>query len=551
MFKFIKFSKKIFIFIFLISIFFVQSNAIEMTLDQALKNFSWDLNTDFYKRIDEWVQVVEEKFYEKEFRLNKKDWNISEILNKIAKDKWLTPCFSKEITFKKITLFVRSATFNAWYFKDFLDEKCYEVMDLDILEAYKNVILEAYSQMHKKAEEKVKRIDQIIKTWIYSDWTRKNSSFDLISDLDDINDILFRNKIKYYWTFKEDLGDADIMIKELLKWKSPKEALKLAKKWENNIWDVKITDPISNLRPTPITDWNTSVCPPTWDNSWLNKESFEKLKDSLDWQQSSNNSNQQNNNENLDWLGWTPQKLPTWYKRKTDDNVWPCFKEDKNNNEFNFHSSFCIKLETRKYTYNLLDYWEVRTIQWLLERSNEHLKKFTHVSLVPNKMTVNNFEIWTVDLNLPDLFHTNIIVRWEPVPILDLKKANPNKKDDDFSLNNLLKKHFEKNHLIYKRENDLQIFLWRDYELQNVNMSKDDNLLKITKNINKWNKMKVEKEKYEDKIFDRQFYMKSNTQELAQFYSLFTELLSFTKRFKDYSQDLNNIIKQMNKKPSI
>jgi hypothetical protein len=45
--------------------------------------------------------------------------------------------------------------------------------------------------------------------------------------------------------------------------------------------------------------------------------------------------------------------------------------------------------------------------------------------------------------------------------------------------------------------------------------------------------------------------LKANTWELKEFYPLFTELLWFTVRFKDYSQDLNNIIKKMKEIPSL
>ncbi len=554
--KFMKKKIKFFIVFLLITIFLWNSSFVfakEMTLDEALKNFSWDVWKWFYKKIDSGIGVIEEKFYKKEFLWNKE--KVQDILNQIAKDNKLAPCFTKEVSFEKIDKFVKKRQETLWLLKDFLDEKCITVLNSSVLEWYKNVILEAYEQMHKKAKEKVKRINQLIKAWVFSDWIKTNSNFDIISDIQDINDILFRKKLKYDWVFKEDLWDYDILIKELLKWKSTKEAIKEAQKWKNKIWDIKITDPVSNLRPAPIVDWNSLVCPPTQNTSWLDPKYLEKLEDSFKWENwKSNNQNNNWNEKNNNWDNKDKkeeERKDTNYKQKTDDNIWPCFSKDVDEDEFSFHSAFCIKFEKKYYTQNLLDYWEVRTIQWIVERSNEHLKKFTHVSLVPNKMSINNFEMWYVDLNLADLFHVNVAIRWEPVPILNLKKANNNKKDDDFSLENLLKRHFANLKMQYKRENDIELYLQRDYEIQNVNMAKDNKLTKLSSIIKQKNAEILEKQLYENKLFDREINMKANSWELREFYSIFAELASFSKRFKTYWEDLNILIKKMKEIPSI
>ena len=60
-----------------------------------------------------------------------------------------------------------------------------------------------------KAKEKAKKINTISRIWIYSDGNIENSPFDLIKDLQDIDQIIFSSKINYEW--EELLSDDDLL----------------------------------------------------------------------------------------------------------------------------------------------------------------------------------------------------------------------------------------------------------------------------------------------------------------------------------------------------
>ncbi|HIE44937.1 MAG TPA: hypothetical protein EYP87_01890 [Flavobacteriaceae bacterium] len=63
----------------------------------------------------------------------------------------------------------------------------------------------------------------------------------------------------------------------------------------------------------------------------------------------------------------------------------------------------------------------MRSIQSIVEKSNEHLKKFANSSLIQSKMTTNNFELGLRDLNLSDIFSFGLVVTKKTPPILNLE----------------------------------------------------------------------------------------------------------------------------------
>ncbi len=548
--------KKIFIILLLLTIFMENGVfAFEWwSFDKSSWMLKWDLGVNFYKKIDESIWELEQWFFEREFTGRKKEWKITTILNKVAKSEGLPECFTKETSFKDIEFFI---LWNIWLIKKILDEECTKALPANSYRQYHKVILETHRIMREKSEEKLEKTARLMKAWIYSDWNLQNSTFDLISDIDDINKILFNQKIDYYWDYNENIWDGTILVKELLKWNNPSEAFKLATKWQNQIWtDIKIINPLENLRPTSMVDWNTVLCAPSPENnaSGLNPETYGALTESLELAKDDNND--WNNNENAWLVDATDEEIwkrtPTDYAKKNDDWVWVwCWWSEENNDDYSFEAAFCIDVSFNTTKHNLLWWWQVQTIQWLLERSNAHLKPFANSSLAASKMWVNNFEIWFLDLNLPDLFHVTINVRWEPVPILNLKKSNDNEKNWDLTVENMLEKYFRNAWLMYKRENDLKIYRWVDENNQNTNKSKWQPSNKYANLSRELSSINREKRKITINNFDELMKNQINAQEWTEIYSMFTEIVGFTKRMQNYSQDLNIIIKKMKDIPSI
>ncbi len=540
-------TKKIFQLLLLIAIYFITSifSFAWENLDQNVKIFRWNIWENFYKDIDESIESLEKSFYKREFLWWKKDWKITKILNKVAASRWLPECFTKETTFEDIDIFI---DWNIWSIKKILDNDCTKVLSATAYEDYNNVIIEVHKNMMQKWKEKLKNSIRLIKSWIYSDWNTNNSSFDLIDDFLQIHNVIFRHKSSYYWDKTKSTWDLTFdpeeFIKNILNRNTPEESLEISQKWQNQIWDnINIENPIENLRPIPMVDWNSIMCPPTsGDNeSGLSSETYKALTNSLNWDWNNTNMDNTQNNWNTNTNDETEEweKNPTNYKKKNDDNIWPC-------NEI-----FCIEYSIETKNHNLLGGWEARTIEWLVERSNDHLKPFANSNLEAKKMWVNNFEIWTLDLNLPDLFHVTLNVRWEPVPILDIKKLNDNKDLWSLTVDNMLEKYFTQAWLQYKRENDLKIYWAYDTDTQTMNKARLHNLAKAGKMSEELKIMSDEARELEIWSFDRLIQNEIETREWSEIYSMFTELANFTKRMKSYSQDLNILIKKMKEIPSI
>ena len=539
--------KKIFTTFILLTIF-LSNSIFAFDWELLIKNtkiLRWDIWENFYRDIDNSVWNLTEWFYQREFLWRENDWKITKILNKVAASRWLEKCFTKETTFNDIDLFI---DWNIWLIKKILDDECTKILPANTYEAYNNVIIEVHKSMKEKWVEKMKNVARLIKTWIYSDWNTNNSSFDLIDDLLQIHKVIFNQESNYYWdktkTIWDLTFDPESFIQNILKWNNTEDSLEKSQKWQNQIGaDIKIENPLENLRITPMVDWNSIMCPPTSSNneSGLNSNTYKALTNSLTltWDNWNNMDNSVDNSNTWAVNEEETEKTPTNYKKNNDDNIWPC-------NEI-----FCIHFWVITKDHNLLWWWQVKTIEGIITRANEHLKPFANSNLEAKKMWVNNFEIWTLDLNLPDLFHVNVILRTEPVPILDIKKLNNNENLWSLTVDNMLEKYFSKAWLQYKRENDLTIAEAYDVNTKTTNKVKMHNLRKAAKFADELNNLREEEKKAEIWSFDRLIQNEIEAWEWSEVYSMLSELASFTIRIKSYSQDLNILIKKMKEIPSI
>ena len=200
------------------------------------------------------------------------------------------------------------------------------------------------------------------------------------------------------------------------------------------------------------------------------------------------------------------------------------------------------------YEHKLLIWWENISIEYILNRSNEHLRKFASTSLIPAKMTTNNFEIWLKDINLPDLFHISFQIQTKPVPILNIKKDNSDKNQDEFAKDKMLEAYYDSLSLDYKRRNDLQMFSNTNEELKTIIDSAELNISNVSEK-NWWLSKILEKwaQKY-DFIWES-VSKKIQYDTMDNFWDQFLELELFSKAIFDYVNNLESIIKQMKEIP--
>ena len=172
--------------------------------------FLWeDLWLNLYTSIDEWFQELEQKQYEYELSWQWK-W-IKESINQILKNEGISECIEWDISSDDVE------KISQWYISFLIKnmkkwENCKSEDDTIENKTLVNIIKAVHKlkvSSENKAKEKAKKINTISRIWIYSDGNIENSPFDLIKDLQDIDQIIFSSKINYEW--EELLSDDDLL----------------------------------------------------------------------------------------------------------------------------------------------------------------------------------------------------------------------------------------------------------------------------------------------------------------------------------------------------
>lgn len=493
---------------------------------------------DMYKKVDKWLVEMEDKYLTKEL----KGWtmwgSITDDLNKRAKAKNLKDdCFKKDISVSDIKKIVNDFNLSDML-KECLWEKDSQIWS-NTFNKYVEIIKESYAENSKKAEVKVDETYKIWRIWMYSDGVEENSPFDLMLDLDEIDKIIFEQNIPYNWVNTEDLWK---VTDGILNWLSPKEAFNLNRyKKDTILFSGKYKDNIDNIdnsKPKWATDGSTQVC--TTNTSWLDVNSINGIL----WDINKNKSNSWNLNNNswsLNNKTWSLNNNPTWwgwYSKTNDSSMWPC-------NQF-----FCIVIKFVMYNHSLLGGWKNLSIEWLIKRSNEHMKKAASTSNIQANMTINLFEIWLKDLSLPDIFHVWTIVSYKPVPMMNVEKDGKDVASDEFKHKNLLTKYYKNLWLDYERANDLNIFKKIDGKLKAIldatEMAQTQSESKSNSLDSYISKMRKENEFISNTIVDK----KVINDDMQDFYKQFIELESFTNALLDYTIWAWGIINKMKEIPT-
>lgn len=544
------------------------------------------LDLDMYKKIDKWIYDLELKYYDRELRWWDMNQEISDNLNKTALINNLDwDCFKEWLTLKDVntmTQIQEKIDLNWTIPKD--DSQIQKIVDYIKIECIWDPECEEWkdcwysiwklkdflaiaSQTHQNSIEvwnqKLNDTFKIRRVWLYSDWIKENSSFDLMVDIQDINDIIFEKQDKYSWENNSNIWK---LMESILSWKWIEEAINNSLYPENNFFtsviDATETNPVvwwekedkseenkNYLSSIWWNRWNTNKC--LTDESWLDNNSINTLlkkinKDLLinkikNWW---NNSNDLWNNPEYTWwskkwfkeLWWNYESLKTdfWdYKKLNDNKKWPC-------NNF-----FCITTKFVIYNHKIL--WTTRdlSIEAILKRSNEHFKKFASTSLMQAKMATNNFEIWLRDINLPDMFHVWVQVTKKPVPLLWVDKQENDPDYDDFKSENMLVDYYDSMWLEYNRANDMENLIQAiaetktitDCEELSIEQCNNKISLKETKSyrdLEKW--ILIKEQRIDKKLLET---------DMKEFYDNFWEFETFTRQLMDYTFAVNAIVKEM------
>jgi hypothetical protein len=565
---------KIFFSIFLSPIFLF------IFMNNSIAFLDSDLWLNLYENLDSWLKDFEDKQYI--YELSGKDKKgISEKINELLKKEWINYCFKSWINVRiidSITNWDINILVN--YLKK--EEKCWYNTKTEKFDLFNNEgiwklvnkISEIKSKYQKKAEQKAKAIYEISRIWIYSDWSIKNSPFDLIKDIQDIDKIIFSEDIEYQW-------DDNSFLNKLLK-KEEKKAIVVSPNknntidswevdnntidsWEvnNNIidsWKIKNNSDDKIVEDSYLElDWNSYVCK-TRNNleSWLSIDSLSALENSLN----SISANDDNGvSFNFNYWGWWHIKLPNSNKinipdlKDTDSFSWLwSYNKINDNDSWECNKSFCIIVNFVVSKHNALGYGIDKSIENVLKTSNKHLKKAVSTSLVQSKMSTNNFEMTLRDLDLPLMFHIWIIITKKTPPILYLEnilwKSEENKisESSDF-VNNMLTAKYKSFWLNYDSANNINNFLHKEEELSSIINSLENPSTRVESLVNEfWQilNLRALREYYEENELSKNI----NNGILKEFDIEFTELEQFSSNILNYVTNIDTLVKKLKEIPT-
>lgn len=493
----------------------------------------------FYSSIADNIDKMEQDLYK--IDIIWEDWT----KEKINKESWST-CIKENLSVEEINYVASEWKIDLLYNK--IDDSCKKdwTITQNVLSNLITAINTVNTQYKNQAKAKTNQIFNIWSTWIYSDWFEWNSPFDLIIDLQNIDSIIFMEESTVYewntdldldWEISNLIGDAEELNR------TPLDILNLNvinnknNNSNNEFNNLKTFDDINSN-----SIYSSYLCSIDNSNSWLNENSLAFL-----------NSDSKIDEKNIKtWTGKVLNNTGSINKKELQkaalENPLSEYSKVTDNSQFPCNTFFCIDIKFITYNHLLLWGWfQDMSIEYLLNRSNDHLKKFTNTSLVWSKMTVNNFELGLKDLNLPDVFHIWVQISKKPIPILNIEKTD--KKDDDiFSTENQLKFYYESYWLEYKRRNDLSLFNKVDTDKQ---IALNSTLLTTSEYLEKipnFNNYQVDKQKQKE-VMSKLIENETKIGIMNDFEMQFKELEVFNAWIKDYIENLNKIISNMLKIP--
>ncbi len=511
-----------------------------LSITSVTNAFFWSPSSlDLYKNIDKWIKTTEDKLLNFELEWWKKETGISAEINHLAQINNIKPCLDE-------TLYIGVDEFhyiinyeNIQSLTSFFSDDCKQDWNFkaELVQDYLKLFKKHKTNSIETSEKKAERIYKLSSSSTYTDWTLENSPFDLIIDIENIDKIIFASKTDYEWEENIDLWESvNEMLEDLsksmddLKYDNEKQREKIEKTLNNNNDDGTILD--------TETQYN---CPEDSDNNWLSSATNNFLLKDL---QNDLNSDTSPPPSNITYWSWST-------KKSKNNNIWDSYSEVNDNWEWPCDWFFCIIIEFVMYNHSLFGWSDNITIEYLLNRSNNHLKKFASTSLIPANMSIANFELNLTNLDLPDMFHLGFQVTTKPIPILNLEKEDKDEDNNTLDSNDMLEKYYKSYWLNYERRNDLSLL--RNLE-QNKQITLTSEQLLIQDAIERQKELRqnfINKEKHNSSYISKEVDKKVSYGIMQDFEKQFSELSRFTESFYNYIRDITPVIKGMDNIPNV
>jgi len=273
-----------------------------------------------------------------------------------------------------------------------------------------------------RAEEKTKQIYEIARIWLYADGITENSPFDLITDIEEIDRVIFSEELEYIW---EDYWALDFWddLDDFIAWNDRIQDAPYNRE-ENDINQASedIEDPVQ-WSTNPIQEW-----PSIRDTLESTDESWNPIISTEDGHLYACYSDRDESGLSEDNLNWLTDNIYTsgtnieilterfarnpWSLWDRDNRTrWRLWTPIESNNleakarfgpegqyaqtydNFNCDSFFCITIWFVTKSQQLFGWWwQTVSVESILETLDWHLDHISSTSLVQWKMTTNNFE---------------------------------------------------------------------------------------------------------------------------------------------------------------
>ncbi len=538
--------------------------------------FLWDdLGLNLYNQIDGGIIELESNEYSYEMKGQKKSGKIEDWINKILKNKWFRNCkISESLSESDIA---KISSWDIALLNRKLSNECKSTWGKSIststINSLQSQIKDYKNNAQKKAIEKAKQTYNISRIGLYADWNAKNSPFDIVQDIKDIDTIIFTQAIEYSWEnpindwwfsdyLKWKFKDIPKKLTADINWDTPVEdttdtiADIIAENENNPINEADIVESVEEIKadiePFPVAifweDNTRYACINNVESSGLTQEYLNSLWINNWWHEATSNISILGwfwNSSEANWSGDTDYiealneeiaLLNTWYKAINDNSSWKCS---------NF---FCITVDFLTSKHSVFGWEKMNSIQSIMEKSNEHLKKFVNTSLVQSKMTTNNFELWLRDLKLSEIFSFGMVITKKTPPILNIEKHEKSLWENPLSAKNIFCKRWESTGWKCSRQNDLEIFVDSDAEAKSIIDSWD---LTVVEAAQKFAQREAQQQtqRLMDEFITQAIQRDAWLKQTDELYQEFLEIERFVASIQDYSNDLNTLVKVMNEIP--
>lgn len=442
--------------------------------------FMWeDLWLDIYNKIDQGMRTIDFAQYQYELT-GQGERNVFEVVNQILSQDG----YECEIwTPQEIAILLGQTETNQLAY---MLEKCTknkETITINSIANIQETLKEIQNEFKRGAVDKSQLSYDVIRVWLYYDGIDENSPFDIMSDIQRIDRIIFWERIEYEGTEMIDISE------QLWSYFEPLWAL-----WaESTIAPVSVQYssvwPSSWLPSSSWTQWTQNSeqensTPTSWNqNPFFISPQYACLPEDDVWHMIADKddtyselSRQQQSQippqtitRSAPWSQSTqswpilPWAYPEPWPIEAEDyewvgSPWPC------------DDTFCIKVTTEKSQYGIV--WrETRSILDVSEKTANHCFVAANTSLTQRKKTTNNFELGSIIEDLPSLLRgMNIYISSKPIPSLDVTEheAIVSRSQATQEVKKQLISSFNIRGLEYDRENDIVNFTRYEYELKSL-----------------------------------------------------------------------------------